>query len=790
MPLSLFLVGLLGAGALLLQRDVATGAWGRRMRSRATPSPVTVAMARARMLCPAEAFTELDHLHRRSMASSQDVGARVQLGERLKALGELEGAAVLLQQARRLDPENAHVLFMLAEIETAQQRPARAVHLLRRLLQSHPDNVAARHRLADLLRENGHERSAWQLYEVVLTAEPGNSSARIWRDFLAARQGSLRDGDPMRRRGRLTRALRPLGSVGIVPLACVGVTVFLCRRRMVRCVWRDALSIYVVAIVALHVAHVVRVTADPALVGEELDFAFRNLVYLDHAIQPDAYSTTFSSVLLYRLASVLPGGALTIHYARVFRLWLLAGLPVVAALLARRLVTQQRRLAGWSAAILCLSMTPVVWLGIMSVDYCLDAMFGLSAVLLADRIRWDARPRTLLVLLLTAVLLTAWTVHLYAASLVIFPVLALQISCRLAGYWRRSPATRADAPWRPLTPAQATALWLVVGVTVTVVIQWPRLLYTTRPLLLFSGARHPALDVQVVERNLSIVLSDMFAVPKSYLLLDNVRRGAFPWQGTGVAAGALALVGGVTALRRRTGERAVVLLAIAALSLLAALVVPENGGIRRCIPCVVVLCVFAGAGCARFRAVPRRDLLMLGVGLLLWVPVTAVVRHLALGAPGWWPVALSACVTTMALAVVSEGVRPRRSLASALLLLLLAGASWGHAWGLGVSYRRYQPWIQKQFALLAEADYEMTVERLIERMRREQLSFSSEQYDPETFFMLFQLARQRGVAYVPPRYSGPWDERLPLAPYIAADSDVRPRWPPEEGERTEKQRRD
>ena len=385
-------MGFLGCGALCVQRDIATGTWGRRLRSIATPSPVQLAMQRMRPTLAADQASELQRLALSTHQSPQDVVPYVQLGERLKLAGELEAALFLLKQARRLDPKNAHALFMLAEIEVACQRPEHAITLLRRLIALHPDNMAARHRLADTLRENGFAGQALRIYDDLLKRDPGNASAGMWHDELIRRHGSLRGPNAAR---RWHRAVRSVGVFGYALILALVVLLTCSWKRLPDACWRDNLCIYMLAIMLLHLAHILRVAADPALIGEELDFAFRNQVYLLHGVQSDSYSTTFSSVLLYRLARALPGVPATIHYARVARLWILAGLPLCAALLARRLATQQQRLAGWTAAVLCLTMAPVVWLGILSIDYCLDAVFAFALLLLVDRVQGGARPAVL-----------------------------------------------------------------------------------------------------------------------------------------------------------------------------------------------------------------------------------------------------------------------------------------------------------------------------------------------------------------------------------------------------------
>lgn len=683
-------------------------------------------------LLPVEKQAQAEGLRQRVLSNPQDVVALVQLGELYKLSGFSAAARPLLERAVGLEPRQDHARYMLGEIYAGLGLYGAAIRHFCAVIENSPKHTPPMLSIARLLLMTGHERSAYRMIRQADAVEPGipatlqglaRLSTRLgesydvrhayWTRYLAvaptdpeavAAVKALDAAGPPRDLSRMRRQWPKVASP-VVVWAGLGAIVWLASRHSRRAArFREDgllfLGLYAVSLTALLFAHYLKVSADPGLNGEELDCTFRNVAYFGHRVQADEYSAGFSGVLFFWLGShVVPMG---VHYGRLWKIFFMAALPVVAAGLVREGGCRGRGGPMLAGLILAFS-GPVAWLSIMGTDYCLDAVSSLAMLIVAWRIPWDGRPGLIARRLVALVALAVWTVHSYASSLVVFPVMAGALLYRV---YTTPGLTRAAR--------HARSGWLVgAGAATCVLAGWPFLWYASRPLATFMGCEQASLSAGAVPANARTLLGDLFIEPQSYLLSLSVPVAVFPLTVGGVGVLMLAVIG-IRGMFRERRAWAVVLCTVGVLSLAMALLAGENGGLRRCIPFAVVMAAFAGVGAER--------LLSGGMPLL--------VRRVVLAA-------------------------------------ILCSAMSSYVGGYLRMHSGFKQWLQKDFRFSPGLDYAQTVEAIVRDAAGHQLSFTEKDYDPATFFMLSTLADRRGETYIPPEYAGAWDPRIPRRPYVA-----------------------
>lgn len=105
----------------------------------------------------------------------------IEEGDRLRAAGDLAGAANAYEQALQLDPREWKATWKLADTRSDQGELGLAEQVLRRALELQPANYSAALRLAGVLHDLGRTREGLTLCEQVLERFPERADARAMR---------------------------------------------------------------------------------------------------------------------------------------------------------------------------------------------------------------------------------------------------------------------------------------------------------------------------------------------------------------------------------------------------------------------------------------------------------------------------------------------------------------------------------------------------------------------------------------------------------------------------------
>jgi tetratricopeptide (TPR) repeat protein len=717
-----------------------------------------------------------------------DAVAHLRLGEIFWMEGRGARARPLLERAVRLDRQLDHAHYMLGEIYEAQGLPGRAIRQLRLLLQNSPSHLPPLLKIGALQGQAGHHRAACRTFLNVLSVDPTSAYAYLqlgvnstWLErmpdakaYFAHYREFTTDPVPewepwgvetdASTWSQLRASLAPHFWKIIIPvfvwLIYLAILVLCRRKRWAHATWHSDFKlytgIYALALGLLFFAHYVRISVDPALNGEELEFAFRNIIYFAECVQPDAYSTTFSSSLFYWIGShLIP---MSIHYGRVWRILFLAGVPVLIAMLVRQLWPGASRFSSVSAALLFMFLAPVTWLSILSVDYCIDCLFGFVLFLLVVRTRWSAPIKSLLWRLLLMAALSTWTIHLYGSIAVLFPVLVLYIPWRIV---------RTRNLGREPRLARLAIAGVAAGLT-TGLIFWPRWYYETQPLVMFGGPRKGTFAPESLVHNVAVILNDLFLETRSYMLEADMQMPAFPVAHTGVTVALLAVVGCCACMRARIAPAAA-LAAVGLLSFGLGVTVYENPGLRRCIPMVIALSVFAGVGtevvCRQLNSSGSR------LSCCLLVALGMVSAWWAVGEAGTktegWPFLIIAGIAWLLWGLIAMFPRIKPWSARTGVAAMVVSAGFCFFTGYAQMRQYFDPWLQLPFTYLPGRNYEETIEELAIKLQQKRLSFSDSQYAPATFMLWWVLADRRGSPYMAPAYHGDWDTRIPRLPFVS-----------------------
>ena len=663
----------------------------------------------------------------------------LRLGERYKAEGHGQLAKKHLKAALSGDEGLHHARFMLGEIYQQEGRRGKALACFRSVYAANVSDPGPGLKAAEVCREKGNDAGALAFYAKVLVNTPDIPLALYWSGVL--NEGSGRYGEAARHydrllslepshedaRDRLNR-LRLLGEppalfVSVCPhlwrillpvafaICLLGVVVYINSRgggRAARlCDW-ESVVMFALGLTLLLFAHYVRVMKDPALNGEELAVAFRNPAFLIRGLQPDGFTTTFSSMVLFWGGSrIMPG---TIHDGRIFKILAMATVPVLVSIFLRG---ARRNGAFWCRllAVMLFCSSPVVsWLSIMSTENGLECVFVLLCLLVALGLQWRGSAFGVCARALVVAAVVAWTVHIYGSAVTVVPVVAGVIIVNLCSQLRALPARQRVVP--------VLAFCVCVAAT-SVAVLWPYAVFSTRPLEILGGVRTRAWRVEGCFLGIRALLGDLFVIPQSYLVRGEVFQAAFPLYRTGVLVLVLAGWGAWDGVRKlNTGSMA--LLMICLLNLALTLVGQENPGVRRILPLALSTCMLAGMGAEN-------------VGRWIRTSRFGIVRRL--GIPVLIAVVLSLCMTTFLQNYQDVNAK-------------------------------YRCWLQREFTYRQGLTYEETVEALVNEMRDSTLVLSSAEYSWDTVLLLTHLCERRGYHYHKPQYDGQWDPRLPRKAFL------------------------
>ena len=215
---------------------------------------------------------------------------------------------------------------------------------------------------------------------------------------------------------------------------------------------------------------------------------------------------------------------------------------------------------------------------------------------------------------------------------------------------------------------------------------------------------------------------------------------------------------------------AAALAAIGLLSIGLGVSVHDNPGLRRCIPMVIALSVFAGIGtdivCRQMMSKGSRLSCCLLVALGM-VSAWAAFGHAGFKREGW-PFFLIATLIWFLWGLAAVFPHIERWCARAGVSAMLVSAGFCFFTGYAQIRQHFDPWLQLSFTHLPGRNYEETIEELATEMQQKKLSFSGSDYAPATFLLWWVLADRRGNPYVQPLYHGGWDSRIPRHPYVSS----------------------
>ena len=97
----------------------------------------------------------------------------------LLGLGDIEQAKDLFEQVRKKTPDSSEALLGLARVAAASQQLAAAAQLIEHALASHPGDIDSLRFKGDLLRMQGKNDAARQVYTQIMTLRPENIQAHI-----------------------------------------------------------------------------------------------------------------------------------------------------------------------------------------------------------------------------------------------------------------------------------------------------------------------------------------------------------------------------------------------------------------------------------------------------------------------------------------------------------------------------------------------------------------------------------------------------------------------------------
>jgi tetratricopeptide (TPR) repeat protein len=120
-----------------------------------------------------------EQLRRVIEQNPDDPRGYVQLAQILSQRGKVTDADLVLDIALDLDPNNADALWLKGRVEEFRNRPEHALERYHRVLQTSPDHVDSRLRIAAIQLKNGHADQASAMLRSVLDSQTLEQSQRV-----------------------------------------------------------------------------------------------------------------------------------------------------------------------------------------------------------------------------------------------------------------------------------------------------------------------------------------------------------------------------------------------------------------------------------------------------------------------------------------------------------------------------------------------------------------------------------------------------------------------------------
>ena len=461
---------------------------------------------------------------------------------------------------------------------------------------------------------------------------------------------------------------------------------------------------------------------DPSLNGEELAVSFRNVVYFESHLQPDCYASNFSGTFLFWIFSHIP--PISIETPRILKIATQSFISPLLAAVLYRVLPSPRTIVALLPGIIFPLLPSLSWYGIMSVEIYCDSVFALALLVIILDFDWEERYLAMVVRLFALILLSVWTIHFYPGSA---PILAVSFLIVFV---------RSILPWKGLKKTVFRNCIFTVTVFLSYLLYlWPHWYYRGE---IITGTAGGSLQVtlETLKSNIALLYRDLFIQAYSYFL-GGLRYPAIPLWRTGAILVGLAALGSSAIFRhRRLGW----ILIIGALSISVALISGENTGVRRCIPFIFSLLIFASCGVdylIRSRTLFTRFFLIpLFLVVLLYCVYSSgesfyEYQWLALIGAGVLLITVVFISTTRAYLIES-------SIAVWIVIQLIT---------LSQTYQAldgtFKVWLMRNFTYIEGTDYATTVERLLARIQDQPIVLDNSEYSPDTGVLLHLICERR-----------------------------------------------
>ncbi len=392
-------------------------------------------------------------------------------------------------------------------------------------------------------------------------------------------------------------------------------------------------------------------------------------------------------------------------------------------------------------------LTPCVsWFSIIGAEYVLDCLFSFFLLWLVLKWSWDRSCVVIFFQLAFFSVLSVWVLHFYGSSLAVVSTCWLKL---LVDVFKK---TRGHSRKTHLLFFAGTLLSTVLGTF------WPYLWYTSRPLLFFRSGGTFTIEPGELVANFYTLGQDLFVKSISYLLENDIPSAAFPWDRGGLIILGLALLGVVTN-RKTEGIRWLLVLGVS--SIVVTVVAANMPGIRRAIPLVAVVCVFAGLGYdfvlsslpVGRKALYRGAILICAVLISAFDIVVSFPIEAVFGAVS--------CLLLLSLTYILGVPNIQRfgnKLVTASFILIPLTSFLQSYQNISQSYL---PWLQRTFAYAPGKGYEETIEDMVHRLSQGELIIDTNEYSSDTAVLVSLLCNRRHDHCSKPIVLGPkYDKNL------------------------------
>jgi tetratricopeptide (TPR) repeat protein len=124
---------------------------------------------------PMQRKGRVDRLVQEAKAAPKDVKKQLKLALTLFSNGDQDRARGILSQAEKLEPSNADVRFLRAEVDQ-HDHPEKSIALLSKMIEAHQDGYAARLLLGKLLAAGGDDAGASTALEKAASFDPSSAT--------------------------------------------------------------------------------------------------------------------------------------------------------------------------------------------------------------------------------------------------------------------------------------------------------------------------------------------------------------------------------------------------------------------------------------------------------------------------------------------------------------------------------------------------------------------------------------------------------------------------------------